>query len=262
MTNPVLKRVSEESRGTRGFASFSRGTENDTLQADNYGNTEIEPSSVATLDGVISKTAGLAMIAAIGAFLGWRNGAMTGLLLPAILVAFVLSLVTMFKPFTAKITAPLYAIVEGFALGMISVWANAAYPGVARDALGISAAVFGVLLLAYSKRWVTVTAKMRSSVMIATFGIMVYYLVNLGVSLLFGTSLPLVRSNSVYGIGFSLLVAGIAAWNFLLDFDTIEKSVKSRADSRYEWALSFGVIVTFAWLYLEVLRLLSKLRSR
>jgi uncharacterized YccA/Bax inhibitor family protein len=145
---------------------------------------------------------------------------------------------------------------------MLSVYFEASYPGIARDALGISGAVFGVLLVAYARRWVTVTARMRSAVLVATLGIAVYYLVNLGAAVFFGTSLPLVSSNSGAGILFSVAVAGLAAWNFLLDFDSIERSVTNGADRRYEWALSFGVIVTFAWLYIEILRLLSKLRSR
>lgn len=258
MTNPVLQRVSESAKGTRGFAKMREDRIGNVLDGDDQN----PGSPGSSVDGVVSKTGALAVIAAAAAWFGWMNPQLSALMLPAMLLSFALSIVTVFRPFAAKITAPLYAVAQGFALGMLSVYFEASYPGIARDALGISGAVFGVLLIAYARRWVTVTARMRSTVMVATLGIAVYYLVNLGASVFFGTSLPLVSSNSGAGILFSVAVAGLAAWNFLLDFDSIERSVANGADQRYEWALSFGVLVTFAWLYIEILRLLSKLRSR
>lgn len=260
MTNPVLQRVSESAKGTRGFAKMREDRIGSVL--DEKDQNPGSPGSSVSVDGVVSKTGALTVIAAAAAWFGWMNPQLSALMIPAMLLSFGLSIVTVFRPFAAKITAPMYAVAQGFALGMLSVYFEASYPGIARDALGISGAVFGVLLIAYARRWVTVTARMRSTVMVATLGIAVYYLVNLGASVFFGTSLPLVSSNSGAGILFSVAVAGLAAWNFLLDFDSIERSVANGADQRYEWALSFGVLVTFAWLYIEILRLLSKLRSR
>jgi uncharacterized YccA/Bax inhibitor family protein len=261
MSNPVLNRVSETARTGRGFAAMDPDR-----PVSNNETAGVTPGAAAagtvSIEGVVVKTAGLGALGGLAAMFGWQNPGLAGLVIPAVLVSLVLSLVTMFKPFAAKVTAPVYAVAQGFVLGILSVSLNAAYPGIARDALGISGATFAVLLFAYSRRWVTVTARMRSAVTVATLGIAVYYLVNLGTSLLLGTSLPLIWDNSAAGIAFSLAVAGLAAWNFLLDFDIIERSATEGADRRYEWALAFGVAVTFAWLYLELLRLLSKLRSR
>jgi len=261
MPNPVLNKVSEHTRTGRGFAAMD--PDRSVMSNDTNG---ITPGAASTetvsIDGVIVKTAALGALGGVGALLGWQNPSLAGLLIPAVLVSLALSVVTMFKPFAAKITAPLYAVSQGFVLGVFSVVLNTAYPGIARDALGISGATFAVLLYAYSRGWVAVTARMRSVVTVATLGIMVYYLINLGSALLLGNSLPLIWDNSAAGIAFSLAVAGLAAWNFLLDFDIIERTAREGADRRYEWALAFGVAVTFAWLYLEMLRLLSKLRSR
>jgi uncharacterized YccA/Bax inhibitor family protein len=261
MSNPVLNKVSEASRSGRGFAAM----DHDSSQAAKSEGVEITPTGYTqrvTIDGVIMKTASLGLLGGLSAYIGWQNPNLAGLILPMIFISLALAVVTMFKPFVAKITAPLYALCQGFVLGVISVIFNSTYPGIARDALGISGATFAVLLFAYSRGWVSVTAKMRSVVSIATFGIMVYYLFNLASSLIFGSTLPLIWDNSAAGIGFSLAVAGLAAWNFLLDFDVIERSVRDGSDSRFEWALALGIAVTFAWLYLEMLRLLSKLRSR
>lgn len=262
MSNPVLNRVSEAARSGRGFAAMNPNRNEARVNEYTEGRPSDTVAGAVSVEGVVVKTAGLGVLAAIAAVLGWQNPGLGALMVPAVLVSLVLSIVTVFKPFAAGVTAPLYAIAQGFALGLLSLWFNTQYPGIARDALGISGAVFAVLLFAYTRRWVTVTARMRSAVTVATLGIAAYYLINLGASLLFNTSLPLIWSNSAAGIGFSLAVAGLAAWNFLLDFDIIERSTQEGADRRYEWALAFGVMVTFAWLYLELLRLLSKLRSR
>jgi uncharacterized YccA/Bax inhibitor family protein len=93
-------------------------------------------------------------------------------------------------------------------------------------------------------------------------GIFIYYLLSYITGLITGNSLPLINSNSYLGILFTAAICLLAAYNFLLDFDNIEKAIANKIDSRYEWALSFGLLVTFVWLYIEILRLLSKLRSR
>jgi uncharacterized YccA/Bax inhibitor family protein len=131
-----------------------------------------------------------------------------------------------------------------------------------KDALLGTGVVFLTMLFLYRSKIVKVTAKLRSTVIAATMGISIYYLLSFITGLITGNSLPLINSNSYLGILFTAAICLLAAYNFLLDFDNIEKAIENKIDSRYEWALSFGLLVTFVWLYIEILRLLSKLRSR
>ena len=131
-----------------------------------------------------------------------------------------------------------------------------------KNIVSLYGVVFLTMLFLYKSKIVKVTARLRSTVIAATVGIGIYYLLSISTSLITGNSLPLVNSNSYLGILFTAAICLLAAYNFLLDFDNIEKAIANKIDSRYEWALSFGLLVTFVWLYIEILRLLSKLRSR
>jgi uncharacterized YccA/Bax inhibitor family protein len=184
-----------------------------------------------------------------------------GWLVFAVLVAFGLAVVTSFSPRSAPATAPFYAVAEGVFLGGLSAFFEARYPGVAVQALGVTASLFLVMLGLYSRRIVVVTDRVRRGVVAATLAVFVLYAFNFLLRLTVGASVSFVHESSPMGILFSLVVLGIASVNLLLDFDLVERNV-GRAPKWMEWYAAFGLVVTVAWIYFEVLRLLAKLRDR
>jgi uncharacterized YccA/Bax inhibitor family protein len=138
---------------------------------------------------------------------------------------------------------------------------DAEYSGIVVQAVGTTLAVFGVMLFLYRTRVLRVTDKFRRIVIGATLGVAVLYLVSFVISL-FGANVSFLSSSSGFGILFSLFVAGLAAFNLALDFDFIEQGEKMALPRRMEWFAALGLLVTLVWLYLEVLRLLAKLRDR
>ena len=167
----------------------------------------------------------------------------------------------MFKPHIARWTAPIYALTEGVALGAISHVYESQWNGIVVQAVLGTAGVFGAMLFLYTTRIIKVTDRMRRMVIAATFGIMAIYVVGL-LAQLFGSSLSFINQPSAFGIVFSLVVVGIAAFNLALDFDVIERAQRSAAPRELEWFAAFGLMVTVVWLYLEMLRLLAKLNQR
>ena len=172
----------------------------------------------------------------------------------------VLALVTMFKPRLAPWTSPIYAVVEGMALGGISMLYNASYAGLPVQAVGLTFSVFAVMLVLYATRIVKVTERFRSIMVAAVLGIMAFYLLSLVLGL-FGVQIPLVHEGGPVGIAVSVVTTGVAALVLLLDFDRIEHGVRAGAPKFMEWYGAFGLLLTLVWLYLEILRLLSKLRD-
>jgi uncharacterized YccA/Bax inhibitor family protein len=169
----------------------------------------------------------------------------------------------MFKPHLAKFIAPAYAIAQGFFLGALSKMYETFYDGIVVQAAGATIAVFGVMLFLYRARIIKVTERFRTIVVSATIGIMVFYGVCFLIQLFAGSgSVSFLSSPSLLGIAFSVFVAGIAAMNLALDFDFIERGSKMGLDKGFEWYGAFALLVTIVWLYLEMLRLLAKLRSR
>ena len=140
-----------------------------------------------------------------------------------------------------------------------SILRESAFVGIA--AAGMTLAVFAVMLVLYRTGVIRVTERFRKIVVTATIGVMVFYGISFLISM-FGGSVSYLSSPSLLGIGFSVLVAGLAAFNLALDFDFIEKGSKQGLDKNFEWYAAFGLLVTIIWLYLELLRLLSKLRER
>ena len=225
-------------------------------------------AKVMTVAGTASATGVLFVLLLITAFLGWRTvdpanqkaGSMV-LVFGGIIVGFGCVLATRFKPNWARFLAPVYALAEGFAVGTISHYYDIRYKGIVVQAVGATLAVFGVMLLMYRLEIIKVTNRFRRIVMGATMGIMVFYGISLILNM-FGKGVPFIQSASPMGILFSLFVAGLAAFNLALDFDMIEKGVKAKLPAHMEWFCALGLIVTIVWLYLEILRLLSKLRDR
>ncbi|MBX2861881.1 MAG: Bax inhibitor-1/YccA family protein [Vampirovibrio sp.] len=172
----------------------------------------------------------------------------------------VIALVTVFKKEWSPITAPLYALVEGLVLGGMSAMFEASYPGIAFQAVALTFGVMFAMLFAYQQRWVQVTEKFRMGLIAATGGIMLVYVISMVIGF-FGMEIPFIFGSGPIGIGFSLLVVGIAAFNLVLDFDFIEKGANAQLPKYMEWYAAFGLMVTLIWLYLEILRLLAKLRG-
>jgi len=167
----------------------------------------------------------------------------------------------MFKPTLARVLGPVYALAQGFFVGSVSRMFETFYDGIVVQAAGATVAVFGVMLVLYRSQVIKVTDRFRRIVVMATLGVMALYLVSFVISL-FGASVSFLSSPSGFGVLFSVFVAGLAAMNLALDFDFIERGVEMRLPKHFEWFAAFGLLVTVVWLYLELLRLLAKLRER
>jgi uncharacterized YccA/Bax inhibitor family protein len=179
---------------------------------------------------------------------------------------FVLALVMIFKPTWSPYIAPAYAILEGLFIGGISAFFNdmfkASNPNIILHAVGLTMGVALSMFLLYNFRIINVTNRLRSIIMSATMGIALFYLI-VWVLSLFGVEMGFgPKDGSLLSIGISLFIVGIAAFNLLLDFDSIEKAAEMGAPKYMEWYGAFGLLVTLVWLYLEILKLLSKLSSR
>lgn len=238
-------------------------TSNPTLKAFDR-NTVVIGESAMTMNGTIAKTAlGLAILF-FGAFWSWRviPAASSSLwMIGGAIGAFVLALITSFNPKAAPITTPLYAAVEGLLLGTISSFYDARYPGLAAQAVCLTAITATIMLVAFRIGLIRPTEKFRSIITVATLSICGIYLIDFILGF-FGKGIPLSTSTGTFGILFSLFVVAIAALNLILDFGRISEGVDRGAPKYMEWYGAFALMVTLVWLYLEMLRLLSKLQSR
>jgi uncharacterized YccA/Bax inhibitor family protein len=183
------------------------------------------------------------------------------LMLAGVIGGFLCAMVTVFKKEWSAVTAPLYALLEGLALGGISAVVDLRYPGIAIQAVGLTFGTLFVLLLVYSSGVIKVTNKFRIGIVAATGGIALFYLVQMLLGF-FGVHFAAINGSGAIGIGFSLIVVAVAALNLVLDFDFIERGVECGAPKYMEWYGAFGIMVTLVWLYLEILRLLAKLSRR
>jgi uncharacterized YccA/Bax inhibitor family protein len=182
-----------------------------------------------------------------------------GWIIVPLLVAFGVAILTVFKPAWARITAPIYALIEGVVLGAISHLYEIRWDGIVLQAVGLTIGVFAVMLFIFSTRIIRVTNRLRTGIIAATGAVFLVYLVNIIMNL-FGADLPFIHDGGAFSILFSLAVVGIAAFNLLLDFDMVEQGVARQWPKHMEWYGAFGLLVTLVWLYLEMLRLLGNLR--
>jgi uncharacterized YccA/Bax inhibitor family protein len=187
--------------------------------------------------------------------------AMMGCLIGGGLGGFVLSLVMMFSRKSATYLAPLYAVCEGFFIGAISgVYSVGAYPGIVMNAAMLTIGVLGVMLTLYASRMIVMSDKLRTGIIAATGAVCLVYIASMVMNM-FGMKMPYLHDTGPIGIGISAVIVCIAAFNLILDFDLIETSAKHGAPKYMEWYSAYGLLVTLVWLYLEMLRLLAKLRS-
>ncbi|HEX9743839.1 MAG TPA: Bax inhibitor-1/YccA family protein [bacterium] len=220
-----------------------------------------------TVNGAINKTFALFFLLLAGAFFTWSqffNGN-TGLVMilfwVGLIGGLIFALITIFAKTAAPFTAPAYAAFEGLLLGGLSAILESVYQGIVLQAVGLTFGVLFVMLTIYRTGIIKVTNKFRTGVIIATGSVMLVYMATwiLG---FFGVAIPYIHGSGLIGIGFSLVVIFIACLNLILDFDFFEMGERARAPKYMEWYAAFGLIVTLVWLYIEILRLLSKLRSR
>ena len=218
-----------------------------------------------TLGGTVNKTALSLFILMIAASYIWNRGAADPALpvwiLGSVIGGFIVAIATSFKQTWAPITTPVYAALEGVALGGISVIFESQYPGIVSQAVFLTFGTLAALLLAYRSGLVRATENFKLGIFAATGGIALLYLASFVLGF-FGMRVPLIHSSGTWGILFSMFVVVIAALNLVLDFDFIETGVERGAPKYMEWYGAFGLLVTLVWLYLEILRLLAKLQSR
>ena len=223
-----------------------------------------------TLNGTVNKTGFLLLLSVLTAAFAWsRTFTDAGELAPGATIfmwggalgGLVLALVTTFKKEWSPVTAPLYALVEGFFLGTISAIYNAQFQGIVLQAVLLTFGTLFALLFAYRSGLIRATENFKLGVVAATGGIALIYLATIALGF-FGINIPYIHESGLIGIGFSLFVVVVAALNLVLDFDFIETGVEAGAPKYMEWYGAFGLMVTLVWLYIEFLRLLSKLQRR
>lgn len=247
-------------------------TANPTLNERTFGNFDaVERSrSVMTLQGTVNRTAMLLAITVLAACFTWWRTMPQGVpdpgqaqlwILGGAIGGLILALATIFKPAWSPFTAPLYAAAEGLFLGALSAMIEARYPGIVVQAVGLTFGTLACMLLAFTTGLIKVTEKLRSGIVAATGAVFLVYLVTFVLGF-FSIEIPYIHGSGWIGVGFSLVVVVIAAFNLLLDFDLIDKGVRQGAPKFMEWYAGFALLVTLVWLYIEFLRLLSKLRSR
>ena len=256
----ALIKTSNPALGKNTFNSFAQSQ---------YGGNLVDASARMSLGGTVNKTGILLLCAVVTAAWTWNSFTHTRDLStvgPAIGIGaiggLIVAFVTVFKKEWSPVTAPIYALLEGLVLGGISAIFELRYPGIAMQAVGLTFGTLFVLLLAYKSGLIKVTQKFRLGVVAATGGIMIFYFLQILLSMFHIGFFSSVFGSGLIGIVFSLFVVGVAALNLVLDFDFVEQGVAYGAPRYMEWYAAFGILVTLVWLYLEMLRLLGKLRSR
>lgn len=223
-----------------------------------------------TVKGTLQKFGFLFLMVLGTSFYSWKEFAEGGNVAPlmwtGVIGGLIIALVLVFKPKLSPYLAPLYALMEGLFVGAISAMYNAAFaetaPNIVINAVGLTFGVALAMYLLYSFRIIKATEKFKSVVITATVGIGIFYLIVIVLRMFGFNNMPFLHEGSLLGIGFSLFVVAIAALNLILDFDMIENGAEMGAPKYMEWYGAFGLLVTIVWLYLEILRLLSKLSSR
>ena len=222
------------------------------------GSYDIPANERMTLDGAVNKTGILLSLCFGGAFVGWN---IPLLMAPAAIIGFILALVTIFRsPSKAGSTAPLYSFSQGIFLGGVTMLFNESYPGIAIQAIGLTFGILASLLFCYKSGIIKPTENFRLMVFSGTVGIGMVYLISILMNMFGGTGISLIHSNGLFGIGFSLFVVAMASLNLVLDFDFIEDGAEKGMPKYMEWYGAFALMVTLIWLYMEILRLLAKLR--
>ena len=236
---------------------------NPALSSETFnGISAVSYENTMTINGTVNKTAfSLTLLLLAGSFTFSPN--YSWLIWPGFIGGFIVAIITIFKKEWAPVTVPIYAILEGLALGGISYMYNQMFEGIVSQAILLTLGILFSLLFAYKSKIIAATENFKLGVFAATGGIFLVYIISFIMSF-FGSGLPVLdpTNSSLFSIGFSLFVVIIASLNLVLDFDFIEEGSEKGMPKYMEWYGAFGLLVTLIWLYLEILRLLSKLRSR
>jgi uncharacterized YccA/Bax inhibitor family protein len=245
-------------------------TANPALNAETFKNLAYgaDRENAMTIQGTVNKTGILLALTLIAAAWTWNKFFASGTpesVAPWTMIGafggFIVALVTVFKKTWSSVTAPVYAVLEGLFLGGISATFEARFPGIVIQAVGLTFGTLLCLLMAYRSGLIKATENFKLGVMSATGAIALFYLVTMILGF-FGVRIPFIHESGIIGIGISVFIVIIAALNLVLDFDFIEQGSVTGVPKYMEWYAAFGLMVTLIWLYLEILRLLSKLRSR
>ena len=230
-----------------------------------------ELQGVMSVRGTLNKFGFMMLMVMGGAVYAWnlyQSGAIQSMqmwmmigIFGGLICAFAIS----FKPNWAPYLAPAYGILEGLFIGGISAIMNDAfqktYPGLVMQAVGLTFGVAIAMFLLYNFRIIKATEKFKSVIISATVGIGIFYLLTMIVRM-FGVDMPFMYDSSLLGIGISLFIVAIAALNLILDFAMIEKGSEAGAPKFMEWYGAFALLVTIVWLYIEILKLLSRFAKR
>tara|TARA_B100001013_G_C24567951_1_gene425331 strand:+ start:57 stop:797 length:741 start_codon:yes stop_codon:yes gene_type:complete len=230
----------------------------------NAFNTTSVSSETMTINGTVNKTfLSLTLLMVTGYYTFMSGQIMSGFAIFSLIAAFIVAIITIYKKEWSPITVPIYAILEGIGLGWISYSFNSLYDGIVLSAICITVSILLAMLMIYRSGLIKPTENFKLGVAAATGGIMMLYMINLVMSF-FGSQMGImnIQNASLMSIGFSLFVIVIAALNLVVDFDFIEEGAEKGAPKYMEWFGALGLMVTLVWLYLEILRLLAKLRSR
>lgn len=238
---------------------------NPVLSEKRFAAGEFVGADRMTVRGTFTKAAILTGILLVSAAFAWRtvtaNPKMAGLLIAGGAIAgFILALIMIFKRTSAPYLAPVYAVCEGLFLGPISAIFEAKWANIVLPAVSMTLLIFVAMLVLYTTRLVQATPRFVVGVIACTAGIALVYLASIVMSM-FGMRFPMIHDSGPIGIGFSLFVCVIAALNFILDFDLIERGAQEGMPRFMEWYGAFALLVTLVWLYIEILDLLRKLRK-
>ena len=250
-------------------------TANPALNKNTFsGFASVSDGQVMTLSGTVNKIAILLLLVVAAALYTWRlafeaiasdslsaSRAIIPWMIGGGLGGFIVALVTIFKRRIAPITAPIYAVLEGLFLGGISAFLEYQYSGIVLNAVALTFGILFALLIAYRSGLIKPTENFKLGVIAATGGVFILYIVSFLLNI-FGVSVGYLHNSSLLSIGISIVIVIIASLNLVLDFDFIEQGAASSAPKYMEWYAAFGLVVTLVWLYLEILRLLSKIASR
>jgi uncharacterized YccA/Bax inhibitor family protein len=246
-------------------------TANPAANVDIYNRVEQVPATAAmTLQGTAIKTSVLVAIMVLTGGYAWNQvlnqleeggpGMGYGLIAAGALGGMIVAFITVFAPKVSPFTAPLYAALEGLVVGAVSAVYQTRYHGIVGEAISLSIGTLAVLLFLYASGIIRATENFKIGVVAATGGIFLVYMVDM-ILRLFGASVPFIHESGPVGIGISLVIVVVAALNLILDFDFIERGVEQGAPKYMEWYGGFSLLVTLVWMYLEMLRLLSKIRG-
>lgn len=229
---------------------------------------QVVGGEVMTVQGTVNKT-GLLLLCVV-ATAAWTWGlahseqpeAAYPWMLGGLFGGLVTCLVTVFRKQWSAFTAPLYALLQGLVLGGLSAIFEKSYPGIAVQSVALTFGVLFVLLLAYKTGLIRATRGLVLGIVCATGAIAVVYLANMAMRVFGLSGMSFLYASTPLGIGVSVVVVIIAALNLIIDFDMIERGAATGAPKYMEWYGAFAMMVTLIWLYMEILRLVGKLRRR